>query len=205
MKNIFGQQLSEDMEKLYRYAVAPDGGLREAKMLAKANDLGREFNDSISIDTSVITLIEHAVPKMRLNVGKRHELTKPLLRVSLFPMDKAYIKNAVQQGFYSIDIDVLFYAGFFGLGFKDLIRYQNCINNRPTAMQAADFPCSKVSLLIAGERPRISPTKEKLMREYSQAVVTDELIRKFKKYVETELLRDYCTPNWSMIKFIFHH
>ncbi len=205
MKNILGQQLSEDMEKLYRYAVAPDGGLREAKMLAKAVGLGAQFNDSISMDTSVIALIEHAVPKMRLNVGERHALNKPLLRVTRFPMDKAYITNMVRQGFYSIDIDVLFYGGFFSLGFQDLIHYQNHINNRPTAMPAANFPASKVSMLIAQERPRISPTKEKLMREYSKSVITDELIRKFKIHLQTNVFQDFCTPDWSMIQFIFHH
>lgn len=104
MKNILGQQLSEDMEKLYRYAVAPDGGLREAKMLAKAVGLGAQFNDSISMDTSVIALIEHAVPKMRLNVGERHALNKPLLRVTRFPMDKAYIKKTRYNRAFTVSI-----------------------------------------------------------------------------------------------------
>ncbi len=72
-------------------------------------------------------------------------------------------------------------------------------------MPAANFPASKVSMLIAQERPRISPTKEKLMREYSKSVITDELIRKFKIHLQTNVFQDFCTPDWSMIQFIFHH
>ncbi len=205
MKNILGQQLSEQMEKLYRYAVAPDGGLREAKMLAKANKIGKEFSDSINYDTSVIALIEHEIPSFGQKVRGANPLNKPIFRLSCFPIDKAYIKKAVEQGFYSIDIDVLFYDGYFNCGLHDLLQYQRRMNNLPVAMQLSDYPASKVSLMVAAHRVKKGSPKYKLMVEHSLSVVTNDLIKKFKKHLQQNVFRDYCTPDWSMIKFIFHH
>lgn len=186
------------MEKLYRYAAAPNGGLEEAKMLANANGLGREFSDSINTDTAVISLIEHAVSNYHLKNPKWCGDIKPKLYVPHNYFDFTVIPDAVKNGFYKVDINVTFYEGFFELGWRDLHSYKQGMREK------LKLPRIKASLMAAGNRIKVGSPKYKLMMEYSRATITDEFVTELKSCL-MEVLHKYCTPDWSMIKFVFHH
>lgn len=57
MKNIFGQELSEELSKLYSYALSPDGGLNEALMIASANNLEQQLATVVHQDYDAVKFI----------------------------------------------------------------------------------------------------------------------------------------------------
>lgn len=71
MKNIFGEELSENVEKCYKYMFSPGGGSNEAMMLAKSTGVEKEFRNVLSNDAIAFTTIADAFYNTKAGVWLR--------------------------------------------------------------------------------------------------------------------------------------
>jgi len=178
MKNIFGEELSENVAKCYKYMFAPNGGSKEAMLLAKALGVKKKFRKILQNDAIAFVTIQDAFCNTK--TGVYLQLSRLLdCQEHRSKIHKSICKNQK----YSFDTHVLLteshVGGIFTGGF---------------------YP---ISWLVKKYKIEKRSAKYDELIEKAKSFSNEKAFNSVKDYVDKSLLSNYNLPkiDWNMVKF----
>jgi hypothetical protein len=178
MKNIFGEELPENVAKCYKYMFAPNGGNKEAMLIAKANGVKKQLTKALYKDAIAFMTIQDAFYNTKTGVYLR--LSRGL---DCQENRRRIHKSVCENQIYDFDTHVLLtereVGGSFTGGF---------------------YPISWLIEIYNIEKD--SDEYNKLI-EKARSFSDENAFNNIKNYVDKSLVSNYNLPkiDWSMVNF----